>query len=140
MKSDLAWGQLPSGLFGANAAWWALMILAHNLNTAMKRLVLGKDWAAKRMKALRFRPIGLPGRVVSSHARKLINCTTSNIDSPTVQAQVKERRSRCRTEHQPLSHRKINAPRTLPASLFGNPGTVLGWTPTPIFDIRSESL
>ena len=47
------------------------MILAHNLNTAMKRLVLGKDWATKRMKALRFRLIGLPGRVVS-HARKLI--------------------------------------------------------------------
>ena len=71
MKTDLAGGQLPSGLFGANAAWWALMILAHNLNTAMKRLVLGKDWATKRMKALRFRLIGLPGRVVS-HARKLI--------------------------------------------------------------------
>jgi hypothetical protein len=71
MKSDLAGGQLPSGLFGANAAWWALMILTHNLNTAMKRLVLGKDWASKRMKALRFRLIGLPGRVVS-HARKLI--------------------------------------------------------------------
>lgn len=71
MKSDLAGGQLPSGLFGANAAWWALMILAHNLNAAMKRLVLGKDWAAKRMKALRFRLIALPGRVVS-HARKLI--------------------------------------------------------------------
>ena len=71
MKSDLAGGQLPSGRFGANAAWWALMILAHNLNAAMKRLVLGKDWATKRMKALRFRLIGLPGRVVS-HARKLI--------------------------------------------------------------------
>ena len=71
MKTDLAGGQLPSGLFGANAAWWALMILAHNLNTAMKRLVLGKDWLTKRMKALRFRLIGLPGRVVS-HARKLI--------------------------------------------------------------------
>jgi len=71
MKSDLAGGKLPSGLFGANAAWWALMILAHNLNTAMKRLVLGKDWVTKRMKALRFRLIGLPGRVVS-HARKLI--------------------------------------------------------------------
>lgn len=47
------------------------MILAHNLNTAMKRLVLGKDWATKRMKALRFRLIGLPGSVVS-HARRLI--------------------------------------------------------------------
>lgn len=71
MKSDLAGGQLPSALFGANAAWWALMILAHNLNTAMKRLVLGKGWLAKRMKALRLRLIGLPGRVVS-HARTLI--------------------------------------------------------------------
>jgi hypothetical protein len=53
------------------------MILALNLNAAMKRLVLGKDWVAKRMKALRFRlipgssPGTLPGRVVS-HARKLI--------------------------------------------------------------------
>jgi hypothetical protein len=47
------------------------MILAHNLNTAMKRLVLGKQWATRRMKALRFRLIGLPGRVVS-HARRLI--------------------------------------------------------------------
>jgi hypothetical protein len=71
MKSDLAGGQLPSGLFGANAAWWVLMILAHNLNTAMKRLVLGKGWLTKRMKALRLRLIGLPGRVVN-HARKLI--------------------------------------------------------------------
>ncbi len=24
LKSDLAGGQMPSGLFGANAAWWAL--------------------------------------------------------------------------------------------------------------------
>lgn len=71
MKSDLAGGQLPSGWFGANAAWWALMILAHNLNIAMKRLVLGKGWTTKRMKALRLRLIALPGRVVS-HARKLI--------------------------------------------------------------------
>lgn len=71
MKSDLAGGQLPSGLFGANAAWWGLMILAHNLHAAMKQLVLGKDWVHRRMKALRFRLIGLPGRVVS-HARRLI--------------------------------------------------------------------
>src|ERR1700734_2803979 len=52
IKSDLAGGQLPSGLFGANAAWWALTILSHNLNAAMKRLVLGKGWMTKRMKAM----------------------------------------------------------------------------------------
>jgi len=71
MKSDLAGGQMPSGLFGANAAWWTIMILAHNLNAVMKRLVLGPAWVAKRMKALRFALIGLPGRVVH-HARRLI--------------------------------------------------------------------
>ena len=71
MKSDLAGGQMPSGLFGANAAWWALAILAFNLNAALKRLALGESWAEKRMKALRFHLIGLPGRVVS-HARQLI--------------------------------------------------------------------
>jgi hypothetical protein len=71
IKSDLAGGQLPSGLFGANAAWWALTILSHNLNAAMKPLVLGKGWVTKRMKAMRFHLIGLPGRVVS-HARQLV--------------------------------------------------------------------
>ena len=71
LKSDLAGGQMPSGLFVANAAWWALSILAFNLNAAMKRLALGEGWAAKRMKALHFHLIGLPGRVVS-HARKLV--------------------------------------------------------------------
>ena len=71
IKSDRAGGQLPSGLFGANAAWWALAILSHNLNAAMKHLVLGKDWASKRMKAMRFHLIALPGRVIS-HARQLM--------------------------------------------------------------------
>ena len=39
MKEDLARGRLPSGDFGENAAWWWIMIFAHNLNTAMKNLV-----------------------------------------------------------------------------------------------------
>jgi hypothetical protein len=81
VKSDLAGGQLPSSLFGANAEWWALMVLAHNLNTAMKRLVVGKDRATKRMKALRFRLIGLPGRVVS-YARKLIIRLRAGAEAP----------------------------------------------------------
>lgn len=71
LKDDLAGGQMPSGKFGANAAWWAIVILAHNLNALMKRLVLGEKWISKRMKALRFALINLPGRVVT-HARQLI--------------------------------------------------------------------
>ena len=56
-----AGGRLPSGLFGANAAWWAITVLAYNLNAMMKRLVLGGDWAARRMKAMRFHLIALWG-------------------------------------------------------------------------------
>lgn len=71
MKEDLAGGKLPSGSFGENAAWWWIMVLAFNLNAAMKRLVLGEGWVDKRLKAIRFALIHLPGRVVE-HARRLI--------------------------------------------------------------------
>jgi hypothetical protein len=64
LKEDLAGGKLPSGRFGVNAAWWAIAVLAFNLNSAMKRLVLGKEWVSKRLKAVRFAFISLPGRVV----------------------------------------------------------------------------
>lgn len=63
MKEDLAGGRLPSGDFGENAAWWGIMILALNLNAAMKELVLPQSWRNKRFKALRFRLINLAGHV-----------------------------------------------------------------------------
>ena len=64
MKEDLAGGRLPSGDFGENAAWWWIMILALNLNAALKLLVLGKDWVWKRMKAIRFSLINIPARIL----------------------------------------------------------------------------
>jgi hypothetical protein len=70
MKSDLAGGQFPSAQFGANAAWWQIMILAFNLNSLMKRLALPESWGSKRLKALRFGLINLAGRVVN-HSRQL---------------------------------------------------------------------
>jgi hypothetical protein len=71
MKSDLAGGQFPSAQFGANAAWWQIMILAFNLNSLMKRLALPESWSSKRLKALRFGLISQAGRVVQ-HARQLL--------------------------------------------------------------------
>ena len=64
MKGDFAGGKLPSGDFGENAAWWWIMILSMNLNTIMKRQVLGGSWASRRMKAIRFSFINIPGRIV----------------------------------------------------------------------------
>lgn len=71
MKEELAGGKLPSKRFGANAAWWAIMLLAYNLHSAMKRLVLGGAWVRKRLKAIRFSFIHLAGRVLE-HGRRLI--------------------------------------------------------------------
>jgi hypothetical protein len=71
MKGDLAGGKLPSGNFGENGAWWWITVLAFNLNIAMKKLVLRGAWVAKRMKAIRFSVINLPGRIIE-HARELV--------------------------------------------------------------------
>jgi hypothetical protein len=64
MKEDLAGGKLPSSDFGVNAAWWWVMILALNLNNQLKALAMDKEWKPKRLKAIRFWLINLPGRVL----------------------------------------------------------------------------
>ena len=71
MKSDLAGGTLPSADFGKNAAWWWIMILSLNLNQMMKKLALEPSMAKKRMKAIRFSIINLPGRVIK-RSRELL--------------------------------------------------------------------
>ncbi len=64
MKDDLAGGKLPSADFGVNAAWWWIMIIALNLNAMMKNLALVPCMKTKRMKAIRFSIINIPGRVI----------------------------------------------------------------------------
>ncbi len=78
MKTDFAGGQLPSSKFGANAAWWALMILSMNFHTLMKQRVLGEGWAKKRMKAVRFDLISAPARIVD-HARQAFMRTSPRL-------------------------------------------------------------
>ena len=98
MKEDLAGGRLPSGNFGANAAWWAIMILAFNLHAAMKRIVLGGEWAKKRMKAMRFKLIHVPGRLVR-HARGLLIRLSG--EHPSFQTLLDARRTILTLAHAP---------------------------------------
>jgi hypothetical protein len=71
LKEELAGGTMPSGKFGENAAWWWITVLAFNLNALMKQLALKEPWVSKRLKAIRFSIINLPGRVIR-RARRLI--------------------------------------------------------------------
>jgi hypothetical protein len=90
LKEDLFGGKLPSGNFGENAAWWGVTVLAFNLHMAMKRLALGGSWVAKRMKAIRFSLINLPGRIVD-HARQLVIRLTCNHPSFALLIEARQR-------------------------------------------------
>jgi len=69
VKNDLGGGVLPSGRFGANAAWWRLNVLAHNLLELLKRQALPDELGSARPQTLRFRFFQAAGRVVR-HARR----------------------------------------------------------------------
>lgn len=64
LKRDLAGGRFPSGKFGANAAWWALVVLAYNLHMALQKLALPDKLKGKRLKRIRFALVNSAGRVV----------------------------------------------------------------------------
>lgn len=71
MKNDLGGGVMPSGRFGANAAWWRLNVLAHNLLALLKATALPAELATAQPKTLRFRLLCVAGRLVR-HARRWI--------------------------------------------------------------------
>ena len=90
MKNDFAGDRFPSGDFGENAAWWLIMVLSHNLNVLMKRLVLGGSWITKRMKAIRFGFINIAGRVMD-HARRLLVRISGNHPSGRLLIEARQR-------------------------------------------------
>jgi hypothetical protein len=71
INNELAGGQLPSNLFGANATWWQIMILSFNLNMLMKHFALPEQLKTKSLKGLRLQVIQVAGQVIR-HARGLI--------------------------------------------------------------------
>ncbi len=75
LKNELAAAALPSGKFGANAAWFRLNVLTYNLLTALKRLTLPGDFATARPKRLRFLLFNTVGKVVYHARRTLLRLT-----------------------------------------------------------------
>jgi len=104
MKGDFAGGKLPSGDFGENAAWWWIMILAMNLNTIMKRLVLGGSWASRRMKAIRFSLINIPGRIVERSRELIIRLVKGH---PALELYLEARRRIRAMAFVPDDHRRV---------------------------------
>jgi hypothetical protein len=89
VKNDLGGGVLPCGRFGANAAWWRLNLLAHNLLAFLQAGALPPALAKARPKTLRFRLFNVAGRVVR-HARCWILKLAAHL--PWAEAFVQARR------------------------------------------------
>jgi len=78
IKHDFAGGKLPTSRFYENAAWWWIAVLAYNLNAIMKDLVMGGQWVKRKMKAIRFGLIRLPGQVVQRARTLRIRLSRAN--------------------------------------------------------------
>lgn len=73
LKYGVGLNHLPSGRFGANAAWLVLNALAHNLARWVGMLGLGVESEPMTTKTMRTRLIALPGRLTSSGRRRRLH-------------------------------------------------------------------
>jgi hypothetical protein len=62
LKNGLAAGQMPSGKFGANAAWFRLACMAHNVLCAVRLLSPDPSLRTAKAKRLRFELFEVTGR------------------------------------------------------------------------------
>jgi len=67
LKHDCAGSWTPSKRMEANATWWTLAVIAHNLHSLMKLYV--PNTSTKRLKFMRLKIINIPARFVM-HARR----------------------------------------------------------------------
>ena len=72
LKNDLGGSHVPSHLFGVNAAWWNITVLAMNVINIMKRFFLPRGYETNRMKTLRYVFFTLVGKVVTHARRKIL--------------------------------------------------------------------
>jgi hypothetical protein len=90
LKHDVGARLFPSGVFGANAAWYRLAVLALNLYTAMGHLALPKEWLGERLSTARFRFLNRAGRVIRHAGRYLVVLSHVAVGLATTYIQVRE--------------------------------------------------
>jgi hypothetical protein len=71
LKSGFGMDYAPCRSLVADAVYFEIGVLAYNLTTAVKRLVLGGEWLRRTIASLRWRLIQIAGKVVR-HGRQLI--------------------------------------------------------------------
>ena len=72
LKDELGGGHVPSGSFGANAAWWNISALALNIHNLLKRLLLPAVYGRSRPRTLRFLLYTMVCKIVRHGGRTIL--------------------------------------------------------------------
>lgn len=77
LKDELGAGVMPSGRFGANAAWLRLNVLTFNVLTLLKRRALPARYFNARPKRLRYELFTMPARISTHQSRLTVDLSAS---------------------------------------------------------------
>jgi hypothetical protein len=64
LKIGFGMERMPCGQFAANAAFFRIGVIAHNLFVLFKHSVLGEGWQRHKVATVRWRLFHLPGKLV----------------------------------------------------------------------------
>lgn len=80
LKIGFGMERMPCGQFAANAAFFRIGVIAHNLFVLFKHSVLGTDWQHHKVATVRWRLLHLPGKVVRHAGAWVLKVATEVVD------------------------------------------------------------
>jgi len=80
LKIGFGMERMPCGQFQANAAFFRIGAIAHNLFVLFKHSVLGGDWQRHRVATVRWRLFHLPGKVVRHAGALMLKIAAGFVD------------------------------------------------------------
>lgn len=80
LKIGFGMERIPCGQFAANAAFFRIGVLAHNLFALFKQGALGADWQRHKVAIVRWRLFHLPGKVVRHAGSWVLKVAADTVD------------------------------------------------------------
>lgn len=80
LKIGFGMERMPCGQLEANAAFFRIGVIAHNLFVLFKYSALSSDWQRHRVATIRWRLFHLPGKVVQHTRRHILKISTEFVE------------------------------------------------------------
>ena len=80
LKIGFGMERMPCGQFAANAAFFRIGVIAHNLVVLFRHSTLGADWQRHRVATVRWRLFHLPGKVVRHAGAWVLKVAATTIE------------------------------------------------------------